>query len=85
MLTREGTADIGEARISAKEIHQDYDFLYEAKLKRSIRLHPAKLYFFEITADSARTPDDCYKMFGVRPLGGTDFPPNFSLAFHMLT
>ena len=83
--SREGAADIGEARIAAREIHQADALFYEAKLKRSILLDPRKLYFFEITADSARSPADCYMIYGVRPLGGRDFPSNFSLAFRMLT
>lgn len=79
----EGAADVGEARILARDVYPGYDLWYEAKLKKPKRLDPGKLYFFEVTAESARSPENGYTLYGVKPLGSKDFPSKFSLAFQV--
>jgi dienelactone hydrolase len=84
MGSREGTSNLAEARIHADDVYPQYDLWYEAKAKRPVKLDPTKLYFFEITAESARSPADCYTLYGPKPLGAKDFPSDFGLSFRTL-
>lgn len=83
--SHEGASDIGEARVRSEDVYTNYDLWYGAKLPAPHRLDPTKLYWFEITAETGRAPQDCYTVYGPRPLGGKDYPQNFGLSFRMLT
>jgi dienelactone hydrolase len=83
--SHEGSDDIGEAKIDPKEVYPHEDRWYEALLKKPVRLDPVKTYFFEITTTSGQAPNDSYTIFGPKPLGGEDYPPNFGLSFRTLT
>ena len=80
----EGSGDLGEGRILSKDVYPQYDFWYEARLRKALRLDPARSYFFEIKAASGEAPKDCYTIFGPKPLGGEDYPANFGLSFRTL-
>lgn len=77
-------AQLGEARIHAHKIDQAFDLWYEAEL-HPIRLDPAKLYYFEITASSGQAPHDTYIVYGPKPLGGTDEPGHFGLSYQIIS
>ena len=81
----EGSDDLGEARISGKDVYPQVDLWYEAALSKPIRLDPKKLYFFEITVASGQVPGDGYTVFGPKPLGGEDDASHFGLSFRTLT
>ncbi len=83
--SRPGSDDIGTASIPSGDVYPLYDLWYEASLRAPVRLDPKRIYFFEIRASSGQTPQDCYKVFGPRSLGGEDFPDNFGLSFRVLT
>jgi dienelactone hydrolase len=83
--SREGLADLGEARVLSKDVYPQYDLWYEAALRKPVRLDPKKLYFLELRAESGRTPEDDYVVFGPQPLGGRDYPAAFGLSFRTLT
>jgi dienelactone hydrolase len=83
--SKEGENDLGEARVRAGDVYSEYDLWYEAKLTKPARLDPSRLYFFEVMAASGKVPENCYTIYGVRPLGGKDYPSRFSLAFRTLT
>lgn len=80
-----GAGDIGEARVQEGDVYPQYDLWYQALLSKPVRLDPKKIYFFEIKAESGRTPENYYEVFGPKPLGGTDYPSNFGLSFQTLT
>ena len=81
----QGSSDLGQAHISSTEVYGQYDLWYEASLEKPVRLDPKKQYFFEIKAASGQAPNDCYTVFGPRPLGGEDYPSNFGLSFRTVT
>ena len=83
--SQEGGKDIGELRLPAADVYPSYDLWYELKLKDPVALDPRKLYWFEVRSVSGRAPDDAYKVYGPKPMGGVDFPHNFGLSFQMLT
>ena len=66
-------------------MYPQYDLWYEAALKKPVRLDPAKLYYFELRAESGHAPQDAYVVFGPQPLGGEDYPAAFGLSFQTLT
>ena len=80
-----GANDLGEAKILAKDVYAHYDLWYEALLAKPVALDFKKTYFFEIRAGSGQAPNDCYTVFGPKPLGGEDYPSNFGLSFRTLT
>jgi len=81
--TKDGANDIGETRIPAQSIHPLFDLSYEAKIK-PVRLDPSKLYFFEVRTLSGKASLDYYRVYGPKPIGGKDYPPNFGLSFEVL-
>jgi dienelactone hydrolase len=82
--SREGAADLGEAAVVAKNVYAQLDLSYEAAPSKPVRLDPAKLYFFELRAESGHAPQDAYMVFGPQPLGGRDYPAAFGLSFRTL-
>ena len=80
-----GKSNIGEAFIPAEEIYPGYDLWYEARLKQPAKLESKKTYYFELAAESARTPRNYYIVYGPKPLGGTDYPTSFGLSLRVLT
>ncbi len=80
-----GSDDIGTASILASDVYPLHDLWYEASLRNPVRLDPKRIYFFAIRAGSGQAPQDCYTVFGPRPLGGEDYPANFGLSFRVLT
>ena len=80
----EGSADLGVARIQAKDVYPHYDLWYQASLTKPVRLDPTKMYFFEIVAESGAASEDCYTVFGPMPFAGKEFPSNFGLSFQTL-
>lgn len=80
-----GAGDVGEAKVQPKDVYPQYGLWYQALLRKPVRLDANKIYFFEIKAESGRAPENCYKVFGPKPLGGTDYPSNFGLSFQTLT
>ena len=82
--TKEGANDVGETRLPAQDIYPLFDLMYKATIK-PVRLDPAKLYFFEIRALLAKAPKDHYLVYGPKPLGGKDFPPEFGASFEVLS
>jgi dienelactone hydrolase len=83
--SREGSADIGEARILAREVAPQADLWYEAKLESPVRLDPQRLYFFELTVEPGQDAKASYTVFGPKPLGGMDDASHFGLSFRTLT
>jgi|SRR5579875_400233 len=83
--SREGTNDIGQARIRETHVYPNYDLWYGALLSKPVRLDPRKIYFFDVAAESGRMPSDCYEVYGPKPLGGKDYPSSFGLSFQVLT
>lgn len=83
--SRAGAGDVGQASIKRQDVYPQYDLWYEALLRKPVQLNPKKIYFFELEAESGHAPKNCYKIFGPRPLGGTDYPSNFGLSFKVLT
>lgn len=79
-----GRGDLGEARIAAEAVHPLSDLWYTAKVQ-PVRLDPAKLYFFWVGTESGRAPENSYIVYGPRPYGGKDVPPNFGLSYQVLT
>jgi dienelactone hydrolase len=82
--SKEGSADLGEAEVLAKDVYPQYDLWYAAALKKPVRLDSSKLYYFELRAASGRAPDDAYTVFGPQPLGAKDYPAAFGLSFQTL-
>ncbi len=80
--TPEGN-ELGEARVPASDVDPLFDLWYSAKT-RAARLDPAKLYYFEIRASSGHAPDNCYVVYGPKPLGGKDEPGRFGLSYQVL-
>ena len=83
--SKEGSADLGDAEVPSKDVYPEYDLWYQAGLKKTVRLDPRKLYFFELRAASGHAPDDDYVIYGPQPLGGRDYPAAFGLSFQTLT
>jgi hypothetical protein len=83
--SRAGAHDVGEARIPGNEIYPHVDLWYAALLNKPVRLNPLQLYFFKITAESGRAPENCFEVFGPKPLGGEDYPEKFGVSFRVLT
>ena len=81
--TKDGGNDLGETRIPAQSIHPLFDLMYKAKIK-PVRLDSSKQYFFEVRTLSGKAPLDCYRVYGPKPIGGKDYPPNFGLSFKVL-
>jgi len=81
--TKDGANDLGESRIPAQSIHPLFDLMYKAKIK-PVRLDSSKQYFFEVRTLSGKAPLDCYRVYGPKPIGGKDYPPNFGLSFKAL-
>jgi dienelactone hydrolase len=82
--SREGAADLGEAVVVANNVYPQLDLWYEAAVTKPVRLDPAMLYHFELTAESGHGPQDSYVVFGPQPLGGRDYPAAFGLSFRTL-
>jgi hypothetical protein len=76
---------LGEAAVLSAHVRPQYDLWYEAGLTKAVRLDPAKLYYFELRAESGLAPDDAYIVFGPQPLGAEDYPEAFGLSFRTLT
>jgi len=83
--TEPGKDDVGRASLRASDMLEQYDLWSEARLEKPVRLDANGLYFFRITTQSGRAPDNYYVLFGPRPLGGQDFPRQFGLAFRVLS
>jgi dienelactone hydrolase len=83
--SRPGESNIGQAVILATDVYPGYDMSYEAKLRRPVKLNSRKLYYFEVTAEPGRAPQNYYLVYGPNPLGGTDYPGNFGLSFRVQT
>lgn len=81
----QGAGDIGEARVPSQTVSPQGDRWCESALKRSVRLDPTKLYYFELRTESGRAPVDNYVVYGPQPLGGQDYPNAFGLSFHILS
>jgi dienelactone hydrolase len=82
--SKDGAADLGEARIPAQSINPLFDLWFKAETK-PVRLDPTKLYFFEVRVTSGRGPRDCYWIYGPKPYGGKDIDPNFGLSYEVLS
>jgi hypothetical protein len=83
--TEPGKDDVGRTSLRASDMLEQYDLWSEAKLEKPVRLDANGFYFFRITTQSGRAPDNYYVLFGPRPLGGEDFPRQFGLAFRVLS
>ena len=81
--SREGQADLGEARIAEDTIHPLYDLWYEARVPEK-RLDPGRVYFAEVRAALGTAPRDAYVLYGPRPLGGTPWQHEFPFAYRVL-
>ncbi|HZT33233.1 MAG TPA: prolyl oligopeptidase family serine peptidase [Bryobacteraceae bacterium] len=81
--SREGAADLGEARIPARVVQPLYDLWYEARLPER-RLDADRWYFVELRAAAGETPADAYVLYGPRPLGGTAWEHEFGFAYRVL-
>jgi hypothetical protein len=81
--TRQGSADLGEARIRAAAIHPLYDLWYAARVPAR-KLDAGRLYHIEIRAENGAEPLDCYIVYGPRRLGGTAWEHEFAFAYHVL-
>src|SRR5258708_39990905 len=57
--------------------------MYKGKIKAG-RLGSSKQYFFEGRTLSGKAPLHCYRVYGPKPIGGKDYPPNFGLSFEVL-
>jgi len=79
------TDDLGQARVRSKDVYLRLDLWYDAVLETPVRLNPRRIYFAEISVDTGKAPNDCYIIFGPKPLGGEDYPSNFGLSFRTLT
>jgi hypothetical protein len=84
-LGSQGGSDLGELRLSEKEVYETYDLWCELTLKHSVRLDPRKQYWFEVSSASGQAPQDAYVVYGPKPLGGTDYPQTFRLSFRLMT
>ena len=83
--TREGAADIGEARIRSAHIPPQLDLWQEAAI-RPVRLDPGKgYYYFQLSAEWGEAPKNYYVVYGPRPLGGSDYDPHFGLSYRVIT
>jgi dienelactone hydrolase len=80
-----GESNIGQTEILATDVYPGYDLWYAAKLRRPAKLNSRKLYYFELTAESGRAPQNYYLVYGPKPLGGTDYPGSFGLSFRVQT
>ncbi|MGB8477858.1 MAG: glycoside hydrolase family 20 zincin-like fold domain-containing protein [Acidobacteriaceae bacterium] len=78
-----GGDELGEGRIASGKVGPLFDLWYAAGIK-PVRLDPSKLYYFEVTASSGRTPEDYYIVYGPQPLGGTDEPGHFGLSYQVI-
>ena len=83
--SRQGGKDLGELRLSGKEVSPAYDLWNELRLNQPVALDPRKLYWFEVRSASGQAPQDAYTVYGPKPLGGVDYPHNFGLSFQVLT
>lgn len=83
--SQEGGSDMGEVRLSEKEIYETYDLWYDLTLTQPVRLDPKKQYWFEVSSASGQAPQDSYVVYGPKPLGGTDYPETFGLSFRITT
>jgi cephalosporin-C deacetylase-like acetyl esterase len=77
-----GGNDLGEAHISPNQVDPLFDLWYTAKV-HPIKLDPAKLYYFEVTASSGQVPDNNYLVYGPEPFGGHDEPGYFGLSYQI--
>jgi cephalosporin-C deacetylase-like acetyl esterase len=83
--TQAGDADIGAARIPAGRVDPTFDLWWEGHVS-PVRLIPGKEYYFELSAASGSIADDnYYVVYGPKPLGGLDYPPDFPVAYQVLT
>ncbi len=81
--TREGAADLGEARVAAERVYALYDLWVEAPVAPR-PLTPGRQYHFEVTAASGKLPRHFYTIYGPKLLGGTRYPEQFALSFRLL-
>lgn len=79
--TKEGTADLGEARISG--VHPLYDLWYDAPVAAR-RLVPGRLYYVEMRAEATPSAEDYYQVWGPKPLGGKARPHNFGFSYRLI-
>lgn len=78
-----GGEEIGVAKIPADRVANEPT--WQDVTISPIRLEPGKLYHFEISAEWGwKSRGDHYVMYGPRPLGGSDFPQSFGIAFRLL-
>jgi hypothetical protein len=82
--TREGAADIGEARLRSAQIPPQLD-LWQQALIKPVRLDPTRLYYFELSAEWGEAPKNYYVVYGPKPLGGSDYDPHFALSYRVIT
>ena len=81
--TREGAADLGEARIPAERVYPLYDLWVEAPVAPR-PLTPGRQYHFEVAAASGKMPRHFYTIYGPKLAGGKRYPEQFALSFRLL-
>src|ERR1019366_340142 len=83
--TQAGSANVGEAHIPARKIDPTFDMWWEGHVK-PVQLDPAKEYYFELSAASGSISEgNYYVVYGPKPLGGTNYPPDLPVAYQVLT